>query len=189
MDETDQLLQSILNGESAADASSQYLNSLLGIQPEQKAFPQMGHTATGMIGAGAARDGITDPSQIHRDENGFITGRGATFATQADLANYARTGSLATGDNGIGAWGHNTAATPGVAIPRDVLVSQFGSLAAARGRPVEVISPNGQTAVLPVIDVAPRLRNRSNNALIELTPSASQQLGSGDASGYRFRFL
>lgn len=189
MDETEALLQSILGGEDAAVASDQYLNSLLGIQPEEKAHIPIGHTATGLIGAGAARDGITDPSQIHRDENGYITGRGATFATSGDLANYARTGSLATGDNGIGAWGHNTAASPGVAIPRDVLISQFGSLAAAKGRPVEVISPNGQTAILPVLDVGPRLRNRSNNALIELTPSASQQLGSGDASGYRFRFL
>ncbi len=179
MDETDQLLNSILNGESAADASSQYLNSLLGIQPEQKAFPQMGHSAGG--GSGPRPD-------YTPDENGYIHGRAATFATQSDLNNYARTGSLATGDNGVGAFGHNTAALPGVAIARDVLQRVYGSTAAANGRTVQVISPNGTVANLPILDVGPSSRSAGNNSVLELTPAATQLLGSGDMGGYSYKF-
>ncbi len=179
MDETDQLLQSILNGESAADASSQYLNRLLGIQPEQKAFPQAAQSARGTSGP---RPDYTP------DENGFIHGRAATFATQSDLNNSARTGSLATGDNGVGAFGHRTSELPGVAIARDVLQRVYGSTAAANGRTVQVISPNGTVANLPILDVGPSSRNAGNNSVLELTPAATRILGSGDMGGYSYKF-
>lgn len=122
--------------------------------------------------------------------DGFISGRAAEFATPHDLANYARTGSLATGDNGIGAFGHNTAgAQPFVAVPRDVLSKVYGSEKAANGKMVQVIAPNGQTAVIPIGDIGPSLRNRANNAVLELNPAAKALLGSGDSEGYRYRLL
>jgi hypothetical protein len=122
------------------------------------------------------------------DENGYIHGRAATFATPSDLANYSKTGSLATGDNGVGAFGANTTQTPGVAIARDVLTSVYGSPAAARGKTVHVVGPTGQEAVLPILDIGPNSRNAGNNSVLELTPAATHILGSGDANGYKYRF-
>lgn len=122
--------------------------------------------------------------------DGFISGRAAEFATPKDLANYARTGSLATGDNGIGAFGHNTAGdTPFVAISRDVLQKVYKDPRLANGKHVEVISPNGRSAIIAIGDIAPSLRNRANNAVLELNPAAKALLGSGDAEGYRYRFV
>jgi hypothetical protein len=180
VDEIDQLLESIIGGTPPSVATSQYLNSLLGIQPEQKAFPQGGHSATGAYSG--ARPDYTP------DENGYIHGRAATFATQGDLNNFAQTGSLATGDNGVGAFGHRTSVLPGVAIARDVLQRVYGSTAAANGKTVEVVSPNGTVANLPILDVGPASRNARNNSVLELTPAATQILGSADMGGYRYKF-
>ena len=122
--------------------------------------------------------------------DGTITGRAATFATQGDLSNYAKTGSLATGDNGIGAFGARTSGdTPYVAVPRDVLTQVYGHEDAAKGKHVEVTSPNGRTAIIEIGDKGPRLANRRNNAVIELNPAAIRELGSGDSAGYKYRFI
>lgn len=124
------------------------------------------------------------------DEEGYIHGRAAEFATQKDLANYAKTGSLATGDNGIGAFGHKTTGpTPFVALSRDVLDHAFGNASLARGKHVEVISPGGTSAVIEIGDIGPRVHNRGNNSVLELNPAAKAILGSGDANGYRYRFI
>ncbi len=189
MDELEQLLAGSGGYDPVADFDSYLAEILGGPAVNRQNYPPMGHSASGMMGRGSARDGITHPGQIPMDENGYVTGRAATFATQSDLNNYARTKSLATGDNGIGAWGANTATTPGVAIPRDWLRAQYGSEDAGKNKLVEVISPNGKSAILPVLDKGPALRNRSNSALIELTGPATQVLGSGDMGGYKFKFL
>ncbi len=130
------------------------------------------------------------------DENGVIKGRAATFATAQDLRRFQQTRSLAQGDNGRGYWGHNTAGSvPYAAIPRDLLRKVYGHENAARGKFVEVTSPNGNVAVVEIGDVGPMLRNRRNsphpvnNAVIELNTPATRLLGSGDASGYSYRFL
>lgn len=127
---------------------------------------------------------------VETDEEGFINGRAAEFATPRDLANYRRTGSLATGDPGVGAWGDLTAGDqPFVAVPRDLIAKVYGHEDAGRGKRVQVIAPNGQTAIIPIGDKGPALRNRANNAVIELNPAAKAQLGTGDAAGYRFKFI
>jgi len=114
----------------------------------------------------------------------------AEFATPRDLRNYAATGSLRTGDPGIGAWGDRTSGnTPFVAVPRDMLAKAYGSEDNARGRYVQVISPNGNSAVIAIGDKGPALRNRMNNAVIELNPAAKALLGTGDAAGYRYKLL
>lgn len=177
-DPLDDYLEKLLGGSDPKEALDSYLMNALGSTGENNVNRSAINGAHGMPGG-----------SFVPDENGFITGRAATFATPSDLANYARTGSLATGDNGVGAWGHNTAQTAGVAIPSDLLKSVYGHPDAANGKRVEVISPNGQSAILPILDKAPRIANRANNAVIELTPAATQILGSGDASGYRYRFL
>jgi hypothetical protein len=176
-DPLDDYLENLLGGGDPKAALDQYLLNAIGSTGEPNV------NRAGISGGHGAPGGSFTP-----DENGYITGRAATFATPRDLANYSQTGSLATGDNGIGAWGHNTARLPGVAIPRDVLASVYGHPDAANGKTVEVIAPNGKSAILPILDKAPAVRNRANNAVIELTPAATQILGSGDAEGYRYRF-
>lgn len=127
---------------------------------------------------------------VDTDEEGYIRGRAAEFATPQDLNNYRRTGSLATGDPGVGAWGDFTAGDqPFVAVPRDLVRKVHGSEAAGRGKRVQVIAPNGQTAIIPIGDIGPALRNRANNAVIELNPAAKRLLGTGDAEGYRYKFI
>jgi hypothetical protein len=90
----------------------------------------------------------------------------------------------------VGAFGHFTAGdTPYAAIPRDVLATVYGHENAAKGHHVEVTSPNGRVAIVEIGDKGPMLRNRANNAVLELNPAATRLLGSGDANGYRYRFV
>lgn len=179
-DPLDDYLDKLLGGSDPKEALDTYLMNQVGSTGEPTNVDRAGGGAS--LGASGPRPDYTP------DENGFIHGRAATFATPQDLANYARTGSLATGDNGVGAFGHNTARLPGVAIARDVLTSVFGSPAAANGKTVHVVSPSGQEADLPILDVGPNSRNAGNNSVLELTPAATQILGSGDSGGYKYKF-
>ena len=127
---------------------------------------------------------------VETDEEGYINGRAAEFATPEDVSNYRRTGSLHTGDPGVGAWGDFTAGDkPFVAVPRDLIAKVYGHEDAGRGKMVQVIAPNGKTAVIAIGDKGPKLANRANNAVIELNPAAKAQLGTGDSAGYRFKFI
>lgn len=130
------------------------------------------------------------PGHVAMDDEGFIRGRAAVFATPGDLSNYARTGSLATGDNGVGAWGDITSGLqPGVAVPRDIISKVYGSEDAGHGKRVMVIAPNGESRVFPILDKGPKLANRANDAVIELNPAARASIGTGDAQGYRYKLL
>lgn len=178
-----------------ADPLDDYLEKLLGGSDPKEALDSYLMNALGSTGApqdvnrsGAPSARGSAGGSFEPDENGYISGRAATFATPSDLANFSKTGSLATGDNGVGAFGHNTAALPGVAIPRDVLESVYGDYRNANGKTVQVVSPNGNVANLPILDVGPRVRNRANDAVIELTPAATRILGSGDSQGYKYKF-
>jgi hypothetical protein len=80
------------------------------------------------------------------------------------LANYARTNSLATGDNGIGsaALGSvNTGHSYGVAVPEDVMTKLYGGRASdpsttANWRTARAqVTVNGQTYVVPISDLGP----------------------------------
>lgn len=176
----DSLLQDIVGGNDFNTSIDNYIHNIL--YPAQQ-------EATTRASEGHPSRSSSQGGSFTPDAEGYIGGRAATFATPSDLSNYARTGSLATGDNGRGAFGHNTAETAGVAIPRDVLESVYGSTKAAAGRPVEVILPGGAKHILPVIDVAPRVKNRANNAVLEFSGGAVKQLGLGDMNGVRYKFL
>src|SRR5688572_26813612 len=61
-------------------------------------------------------------------------------------------------DNGVGAWGHDTANKDiaGVSLPRSVLKEYFGDENKAGGRLVQVVNPaNGQQLLLPIVDKGP----------------------------------
>jgi hypothetical protein len=185
----DEYLANLIGGSDPRGALENYLSQSAeedqqrpqGIFP----YPQENRSSTGQ----SAQSYSGPRPDYTPDENGYIHGRAATFATPTDLANYRQTGSLATGDNGVGAFGHNTTALPGVAIASNVLSGVYGSAQNANGKRVEVISPNGTSAVLPILDVGPHTNHAQNNSVLELTPAATQLLGSGDANGYKYRFL
>ena len=124
------------------------------------------------------------------DPEGYISGRAAEFATPKDLHDFAHTGSLKTGDPGVGAWGDVTSGnTPGVAVPRNWLSAKYGSEDAAKGKSVQIISPSGVSAVVPILDKGPRGDHRANNAVVEVNPAAKKLLGAGDSSGWRYKLL
>jgi hypothetical protein len=96
--------------------------------------------------------------------SGQSGGSATVFATPKDLKNYAVTGSLETGDNGVGspALGSvNTAASYGVAVPEDVMTKLYGGRASdpsttANWRTARAqVTVNGKTYVVPISDLGP----------------------------------
>ena len=104
----------------------------------------------------------------------------SSFADAKDLADYARSGSFAQGDNGIGCWGDNTAQmeTPMCALPPEDIIAECGSMKAkaARGKRVNVRA-NGRHVVCLLADRIPSKKNITNQAGIDLNPAAAHRLG------------
>jgi hypothetical protein len=104
----------------------------------------------------------------------------SSFADAKDLADYARSGTFARGDNGIGCWGDVTAQleTPMCALPPEDIIAKYGSMkaTAARGRRVKVRA-NGREIVCLLADRMPSRENITNNAGIDLNPAAAIHLG------------
>ena len=111
----------------------------------------------------------------------------SSFADPQDLADYARSGSYAKGDNGTGCWGDQTAQehTPMCALPPDDIIARWGSMKArdARGKQVHVTltTPDGQPTAKQVTcqlaDRMPWKKNIKNGAGIDLNPAAAKALG------------
>lgn len=109
----------------------------------------------------------------------------STFANKADVANYAEHHDLATGDNGVGAWGDDTTSEtiPQVALPRDTITD------ADHGRPVHIMGVNGRVFTAYVTDKMPRTDHITNGASIDLNPAAAALAGhSGGVAPVRWRF-
>lgn len=180
-DPLDDYLEKLLGGADGKEALDAYLMSAIGstgVQEDVNRAGPIGHRTFG-----------GQPSSVEPDENGYFSGRAATFATPSDLADWSKNKSLVTGDNGRGAWGADTTKAAGVAIPRDLIARIYGNENAGAHKLVRVIAPNGNVADLPIVDKGPKLKNRHNNALFELTGPATQVLGTGDTTGYKFKFL
>lgn len=103
----------------------------------------------------------------------------SSFADPQDLADYAKSGSFAKGDNGIGCWGDITAQehTPMCALPPEDIVARWGSMKArhARGKRVRV-SANGHEVTCVLADRMPARAKIRNGAGIDLNPAAAKQL-------------
>ena len=110
----------------------------------------------------------------------------SVFANQADLADYRRNHSFATGDNGVGAWGDDTTSQtiPMVALPRDTITDDD------HGREVLIMGTNGKTFRAKVADKLPATYNIKNGAGIDLNPAAARLAGHpGDGiSPVRWKF-
>ena len=103
----------------------------------------------------------------------------SSFADPQDLADYARSGTFAKGDNGVGCWGDATAQehTPMCALPPEDIIAQWGSLTAkvARHRRV-IVSANGHEVVCLLADRMPAKAHITNQAGIDLNPAAAKRL-------------
>jgi hypothetical protein len=91
-------------------------------------------------------------------------GTATVFATPKDLRKFAATGSLRSGDNGVGhaAYGSvDTANSYGVAVPKDVMTKLYGGRASdpsttANWRTARAqVTVNGKTYVVPISDDGP----------------------------------
>jgi hypothetical protein len=84
--------------------------------------------------------------------------------------------AFAKGDNGIGCWGDTcTGLSPMCALPPEDMLERWGSIDAARHRPVEVAC-NGRSVVCTLADRMPHRANIKNGAGIDLNPGACEIL-------------
>jgi hypothetical protein len=127
----------------------------------------------------AAFDAIIHPNlPVH-------SGRASSFADPKDVEAFRkckeRGGTdqqcFKFGDNGIGCWGDNvTGATPVCALPPDDMIERWGSVEAAKYKPVEV-TVEDKTVVCILKDRMPWKKNITNGAIIDLNPGAGAALG------------
>jgi hypothetical protein len=109
-----------------------------------------------------------------------------SFADPKDVAAYeqviaegkAEQEALAIGDNGIGAWGDNTARddVPMCALPPEDWLAKWGSGTQARGKQVAV-TYQGQTVIGELRDTMPHKANIKNGAGIDLNPGFAKAFG------------
>lgn len=106
----------------------------------------------------------------------WINARATSFATYQDLVSFIEKGrSLATGDNGRGYQGMQTATTNRaiVAIPRSEMVRKWGNAAKANGKPI-IVEVEGRKPINAVVgDIAPE-------GIIDLNPGALVAMGYDD---------
>lgn len=129
------------------------------------------------IGAGAVSN-ISAP-----DADGYHLTLGTTFATPRDLEKFSRSGSLANGDNGIGAWGDKTTgSTPYVALPPAYFRARGINPNKAHNMPV-MVEANGRTVQALVGDKMPD--NAKNGAGLDLNGATASALGIADPDNFK----
>ncbi len=116
------------------------------------------------------------------DADGFHLTTGTTFAGPKDIANFAKTGSLATGDNGKGAWGDDTTDIPQVALPPSTLKAYGIDPDKAHGTPV-TLRANGKQIQAIVTDKLPDYSK--NGSGIDLNPGSAKALGIADLDNFK----
>jgi len=143
---------------------------------------------------GVTQDGIWGPKSqaaldaiIHPQTPGGVHhGLASSFADPADVRAFKRCKAegksdaecFRVGDNGVGAWGDDCSegSGPSCALPPDDMIEKWGSVNAARHKPVNV-KANGQSVVAITKDRMPWKKNITNKAIIDLNPDAVASLG------------
>lgn len=115
-----------------------------------------------------------------------IKGKASSFADPKDVAAFKRCKAqgktdlqcFKVGDNGVGCWGDNTAQLdiPMCAVPPDDMIAKWGSVNAAKHKPI-VVRVNGHQVVCRLADRMPKKKNIKNGAVIDLNPAALKALG------------
>jgi hypothetical protein len=113
-------------------------------------------------------------------------GFASSFADLADVRAFKRAKAKGMtdqeafryGDNGIGCFGDDvtTLKIPYVAVPPDDMVERWGSVKAAKHKPV-LVTINGVTHRCIVGDRMPWRKNIRNKAVIDLAPGAQAAFG------------
>lgn len=113
-------------------------------------------------------------------------GFASSFADLADVRAFKRAKAKGMsdqeafryGDNGIGCFGDDvtTLKIPYVAVPPDDMVERWGSVKAAKHKPV-LVTINGATHRCIVGDRMPWRKNIRNKAVIDLAPGAQAAFG------------
>jgi hypothetical protein len=126
-----------------------------------------------------ALDALVKPSGI------IHSGKASSFADPKDVEAFRRCKAkgksdeecFKIGDNGIGLWGDDcTGATPACALPPEKMIERWGSINAAKHKPVEV-TVEDKSVICIVKDRMPHERYITNNAIIDLSPGACAALG------------
>ena len=113
-------------------------------------------------------------------------GFASSFADLADIPAFKRAKAKGMtdqeafryGDNGLGCFGDDvtTLKIPYVAVPPDDMVERWGSVKAAKHKPV-LVTINGVTHRCIVGDRMPWRKNIRNKAVIDLAPGAQAAFG------------
>lgn len=108
-------------------------------------------------------------------------GKASSFADPDDIEAFRRAKArglsdkeaFAFGDNGVGCWGDDTTdiAKPYVAVTPDDMIAQWGSIAKAKHKEIDV-TIEGVTKRCVVGDRMPWKKNVKNGAVIDLAPGA-----------------
>jgi hypothetical protein len=141
----------------------------------------IGVTTDGVWGAKsqAAFDKLVRPNEI------VHAGKASSFADPKDVERFNKCKAqgksdkecFKVGDNGIGCWGDDcTGATPCCALPPDDMIERWGSVAAAKHKPV-LVAANDREVICVLKDRMPWKKNITNGAIIDLNPGACAALG------------
>ena len=121
------------------------------------------------------------------DKNEIIHAvRASSFADPADVRRFRFCKSqgksdkecFKVGDNGVGCWGDDCSqgSGPSCALPPDDMIERWGSVDAAKHKPVRVVA-NDCEILCVLKDRMPWKRNIHNHAGIDLNPDAVAALG------------
>jgi hypothetical protein len=149
----------------------------------------LGVTADSVFGPAsrAALESLTASATIPvAAPDGAHAVKASSFADPADVRAFKRCkergGSdqdcFKVGDNGIGAWGDDCSEGSGAscALPPDDMISKWGSVEAAKHKPVYVTANNTRITCI-LRDRMPWKKNITNGAGIDLNPDSVRALG------------
>jgi hypothetical protein len=153
------------------------IQEILGVEPDDVWGPQ----------SQAALDALVRPGGI------LHVGKASSFADPKDVeafkkwfAKYKKDGlsdhdaekkAFAKGDNGIGCWGDDcTGATPACALPPEKMIDRWGSVDAAKHKPV-LVTVEDKSVICVLKDRMPHERYITNGAMIDLNPGACAAFG------------
>lgn len=155
---------------------------LLGVADDGK-FGKL--TLGAFTALGEASDNSVWPPDVQLDGS-IHKVKASSFADPADIRAFKAAKergasdqqAFRVGDNGVGVFGDSVVEGTGAscALPPEDMIEKWGSIAAAKHKPVEVTA-NNKTIVAVLKDRMPHKKNITNGAGIDLNPDACRELG------------
>ena len=126
---------------------------------------------------------LKDMPEILAMASGMVVGKASSFADPKDVTAFRKCKAqgktdaqcFKVGDNGIGCWGDDTtnAAIPYVAVRPDDMIAKWGSVEAAKHKPI-LLTIDGQTHTCILGDRMPWAKNVKNGAVLDAAPGAQK---------------